>query len=1030
MKAANTSRSSPGGQAGMRGYLVQTLIALLDGLKDGHPFVRVTLEPDHKSEKIDILWEYAQGRRAVQVKSSINQFAKADVQKWAEELRAQNPDTDCELCLVGLFHPALAKLDHVANVRLVKLNNDPLAFCEQAAHRLEGFLRAQKFPWGSDKYREMLADALTARLATLSTTGKPFRRDELIELLRTWVAETAETPKEPPQISPTHLRHGADRLVGREKELTRLDTAWLDPKTHVVTIVAWGGVGKTALVVEWMARMARDGWRGAERVFDWSFYSQGTREQGAASADTFIAKALEFFGDPEMAKSAASAWDKGSRLAQLVAQKRTLLVLDGVEPLQYPPGPVGGQLKDPALEALLKGLAQHNPGLCIVTTRESITDLKPYRDTTSPEWLLEHLSEEAGAYLLFETGVKRAGNAQIRADDKELKDAAREVGGHALTLQLLGRYLAKAHKGDVRKRDLGRFEKADAKVQGGHAFKVMAAYEKWLGKGGEDGLRQLAVLRLLGLFDRPADSRCLAALRKKPVIAALTKPLVGLNDDDWNYTLSNLAECGLISLHASDSPTTDYRQPATILDAHPLIREYFAKQLSEKNSEAWWAAHRRLYEHLCQTTGDQKPNPTLEDLQPLYQAVAHGCQARSYQDAFAGIYSRRIQRGDEDYYAWHTLGAFGSCLGALSYFFQDTWDHLQSLVPPSLRGAILFEVAECLRALGRLADARTAAGQSLSVSVKDEEWDQAAHSARLLSALELAHGEIGLAAQTAQEAVNHADASSSPYRQIQAHVTLGVVLHQSGQSDEASKELQIAGELLATRKSELGNRVCSTEPWQGSRFHDVRLSESEVVAWKQQLAIPFCRSRLLTVLERCREARRWSERTESSSSSPGRGYPHYAALRPLTGAHAAIYMNILEVSSNLGREQFGAIRQRVDIAIENLRRGGRMDYLPFGFLTRAWLRTLEDDADGARADLDDAWEIAERGPMRLQMADIHLYRARLFHAVTPYPWDKDEQGKPRGPKDDFTAARTLIEQCGYHRRDEELADAEQAAKSW
>jgi hypothetical protein len=64
------------------------------------------------------------------------------------------------------------------------------------------------------------------------------------------------------------------------------------------------------------------------------------------------------------------------------------------------------------------------------------------------------------------------------------------------------------------------------------------------------------------------------------------------------------------------------------------------------------------------------------------------------------------------------------------------------------------------------------------------------------------------------------------------------------------------------------------------------------------------------------------------------------------------------------------------------------------------------------------------------MADIHLYRARLFHGVTPYPWAKDEQGNPRGPKDDLAAARKLIEQCGYWRRKEELEDAEEAAKKW
>lgn len=175
------------------------------------------------------------------------------------------------------------------------------------------------------------------------------------------------------EIAPSRLRHGAEKLFGREEELTAFDQAWNNPATHILSIVAWGGVGKTSLVVEWMARRAAAGWPGFERVFDWSFYSQGTREQGAASADTFIAAALEFFGGDEgrqLARSPASPWDKGARLARFVARRRALLVLDGLEPLQHPPtSPLAGQLKDPALAALLRGLAAQNPGLCLVTTR-------------------------------------------------------------------------------------------------------------------------------------------------------------------------------------------------------------------------------------------------------------------------------------------------------------------------------------------------------------------------------------------------------------------------------------------------------------------------------------------------------------------------------------------------------------------------------------------------------------------------------------------------------------------------------------
>ena len=42
--------------------------------------------------------------------------------------------------------------------------------------------------------------------------------------------------------------------------------------------------------------------------------------------------------------------------------------------------------------------------------------------------------------------------------------------------------------------------------QGAHARKVMESYQRWFGEGPE-----LSVLRLLGLFDRPADERVLSS---------------------------------------------------------------------------------------------------------------------------------------------------------------------------------------------------------------------------------------------------------------------------------------------------------------------------------------------------------------------------------------------------------------------------------------------------------------------------------------------------------------------------------------
>ena len=63
------------------------------------------------------------------------------------------------------------------------------------------------------------------------------------------------------------------------------------------------------------------------------------------------------------------------------------------------------------------------------------------------------------------------------------------------------------------------------KPRGGHAFRVIAAYERWFaGEGKAPEL--LAALRLLGFFDRPATPENLAALRAAPAIAGLTEALI------------------------------------------------------------------------------------------------------------------------------------------------------------------------------------------------------------------------------------------------------------------------------------------------------------------------------------------------------------------------------------------------------------------------------------------------------------------------------------------------------------------------
>src|SRR5580700_3250435 len=190
-------------------------------------------------------------------------------------------------------------------------------------------------------------------------------------------------------------------LFGREADLAWLDACW-DEGVRVVSIVAYGGMGKSSLVNGWLRRMDGAGWRGATRVYGWSFYSQGTDR--LASSDAFFSEALRWFGDTEAAPT--SPWEKGERLAALVRKERALLILDGVEPLQWGPGEQEGKLKDPALLALVKDLGSDNMGLCTTTSRIALTDMEGVGGDRVREKKLNKLSEEAGAQLLGARGAK------------------------------------------------------------------------------------------------------------------------------------------------------------------------------------------------------------------------------------------------------------------------------------------------------------------------------------------------------------------------------------------------------------------------------------------------------------------------------------------------------------------------------------------------------------------------------------------------------------------------------------------------
>lgn len=855
---------------------------------------------------------------------------------------------------------------------------------------------------------------------------------------------------EPFSAAPTKLpkTHDSGVFEGREKVLADLDALWADVlaekagRARIVSLIAIGGAGKTTVASRWKdALLARQDHGGVERYFDWSFFRRTGGEGGAAGAQTaadatfFVAAALKFFGDPAMAESAAPAWDKGARLAALVAEHRTLLILDGLEPLQYPPGPQTGELKDDAIRALFAGL-QNAPGLCVVTTRQPVADLGATRETTTPEWRLDHLSDAAGALILKRYGVT--------GPEDELRRASREVKGHALTLTLVGHYLALAFDPpDIARRDCFRFAEVNAEVQNGHAFNVFDEYVRWFES--EDRRVELAILQLLGLFDGPATPDCLAALCEPPAIPGLTEPLVDLGERQWNAAIQRLRGLGLIetsdwvplkvsgygkddALAVWDGIVVALGPPQafqmhqssfvlhTSIDAHPLLREYFEARLIQNGTAP--AGHARLYE-LLRSSVPYWPEGR-DGLVPLYQAVAHGCKAGLFEETRAQVYTQRIMRGSIGPYAGYgneALGLFGLGLAAVASFFAEPWRRLADRLEPTTQSWLRNEAGFFLRALNRLVEARELMRVGSESDVEREDWLNAAISTGNLSELELVIGDVQAGESTAARSVALADRGGNSFQMMGNRATHADALHQAGQF-EASRILFAEAEAMQSDRQPDYPLLYSV---QGYRYCDLLLGAFDRAAWQgpDAASLVSAEAELTAIAERAARTLVWARSNHVPLLD--------LALHQLTLGRVYLLATLVDELNPLHENLLvPETRELLNAALAALRESSSSHDLPRALLPSACLHVLLGEWDLARQRLDESFSLATRGAnpkknweggMRLHLIDTLLHRARLFAKQPEYPWPG------RTPRMDLEEAAKLIEVCGYHRRDGELADA-------
>jgi hypothetical protein len=203
------------------------------------------LEPDLSSEKVDIIWYYADPNDTgvIQVKSSQNQINKAQAVKWARELESSIQAASYKLILIGPCAQSVVNLRKMGNVEIPHPKSlDVSGLIEQTAHRLDIYYENRNKPRVSAATREMLAKALITQLETYSTGSVPLSRDEFEQLLDRWLDAALEQVAKPSAKELLRLKEKTERLV---KEVPHIRSLHLDhPEDKAWRTTARGYLGE------------------------------------------------------------------------------------------------------------------------------------------------------------------------------------------------------------------------------------------------------------------------------------------------------------------------------------------------------------------------------------------------------------------------------------------------------------------------------------------------------------------------------------------------------------------------------------------------------------------------------------------------------------------------------------------------------------------------------------------------------------------------------------------------------------------
>lgn len=391
-----------------------------------------------------------------------------------------------------------------------------------------------------------------------------------------------------------------ENFTGRKQEREML-TDWLKKEPHpMLSVIAIGGMGKTALAWYWLMEDIVGSDEQPKKILWWSFYDR------ESSFERFLKKAIEYFSDDGVDwNKLASTRDRMDFLYKVLSENRYLLMLDGVERVlraYYNLGSPyqGDEIKEdergdfrsciePNCGMFFQWLASGYPRTkTLLTSRLYPKELDDLEGCLQKD--LKRMDKEDAVEFFHRRGVKGT-----RA---EIEIACESVGYHPLYLRLLSGMVVRDTKnpGDIK--EWMKYE-IIPELKGKEGHNILEFSYNSLDKKKQEFISKLSAFR------NPMDWDAIVIFNEFG------------GEEKLNKVLLELVDRGLL---LRDKKSNKF-------DLHPLVRKYCYDRLGDKEG-----VHAELKDYFAVIPEPEKIE-LIDDLAPVIELYHHTVMAGKYDEA-------------------------------------------------------------------------------------------------------------------------------------------------------------------------------------------------------------------------------------------------------------------------------------------------------------------------------------------------------------------------------------------------------------